>query len=269
MFAGCSPEYSRGRPGGKRPGADPGRIPDLRIGCAGWSVPKASASSFGVAGSHLERYAAALSAVEIDSSFHRPHRPETYARWAASVPPAFRFAVKVPREVTHVRRLRGAREPLESFLAGVRELGGRLGPLLIQLPPSLSFDAAVARDFFDLLRGLHAGPAACEPRHPSWMEDAAEELLRERGVARVAADPPRHPRATDPGGAPEPAYFRLHGSPRLYHSSYSAAYLEALAGRIREVSRRAGAVWCIFDNTAAGAAAANALDLAALLTRAP
>ena len=111
-----------------------------RIGTAGWSVP----SGFGDGGSQLQRYAARFSCVEINSSFYRPHRPQTYARWAASVPAGFRFAVKAPRTITHDARLREPRALLQPFLEEIGALGATLGPLLIQLPPSLAFDAALA-----------------------------------------------------------------------------------------------------------------------------
>ena len=88
----------------------------IHIGCAGWSLPRAAHAHFPPQGSHLERYAAVLSAVEINSSFYRPHRPETYARWRASVPPAFRFSVKEPRRITNELRLRDADEPLARLL---------------------------------------------------------------------------------------------------------------------------------------------------------
>ena len=78
------------------------------VGCAGWSIPRQHASYFPSEGSHLERYARFLPAVEINSSFYRPHKPATYARWAASVPDGFRFLFKLPRAITHERRLRGA-----------------------------------------------------------------------------------------------------------------------------------------------------------------
>src|SRR5207245_7038537 len=102
------------------------------VGCAGWSIPKEHAGLFPTQGSHLERYAGRLNAVEINSSFYRPHRPATYARWAGSVPADFRFAVKVPREITHRRRLADAAEPLDAFLAAAGHLGDKLGPLLVQ-----------------------------------------------------------------------------------------------------------------------------------------
>jgi uncharacterized protein YecE (DUF72 family) len=103
---------------------------------------------------------------------------------------------------------------------------------------------------------------AAEPRHAGWFTPAADALLAEWRVARVAADPARVPAAAEPGGWPGNAYYRLHGSPRTYYSAYDAAFLDALAPRL--AAAPAGA-WCIFDNTALGAATADALGLLARL----
>src|SRR4051812_1797985 len=143
----------------------------LWVGTAGWSIPAAQADRFPGEGSHLQRYSQRLPAVEINSSFYRPHRASTYERWAASVPTDFRFAVKIPKEVTHTRRLANTAEPLARFLEEVRLLGPKLGPLLIQLPPSLLFREDLAVDFLRHLRNSFAGDLACEPRHPSWFTD--------------------------------------------------------------------------------------------------
>ena len=240
--------------------------PPTRIGCAGWSVPKDHAARFPAEGSHLERYAGRLNAVEINSSFYRPHRPATYARWAASVPEDFQFAVKVPRQITHERRLADATEPLEQFLAECGALGPKLGPLLVQLPPSLGFDPHVALAFFDALRARFPGPVVCEPRHPTWFGPDAERLLTDAHVARVAADPASVPPAALPGGWPGLVYYRWHGSPQIYYSDYPDDVLGALAETLRALSVPA---WCIFDNTALGHAAANALSLAERLATPP
>src|SRR3954449_13476072 len=104
------------------------------IGTAGWSIPKEHAAPFPPTRSHLERYGAVFNAVEINSSFYRPHRRATYERWAASVRDGFRFAVKMPKAITHERRLRDAGELLNRFLSEVAGLGPKLGPLLVQLP---------------------------------------------------------------------------------------------------------------------------------------
>jgi uncharacterized protein YecE (DUF72 family) len=232
----------------------------IRVGCAGWSIPKEHAGLFPPHGTHLARYAARFPAVEINSSFYRPHRTATYARWAATVPADFRFAVKVPREITHRRRLVDTGDLLDRFLAEAGALGGKLGPLLVQLPPSLAFAVPVATSFFTALRERFAGDVVCEPRHPSWFAPATEELLANFRVARVAADPAVVPAATEPGGWAGLAYYRLHGSPRIYYSPYSAEYLTALAEQLK-AHAATSAVWCIFDNTALGAATSNALAL--------
>src|ERR1700760_2293664 len=126
----------------------PDRSGIVRVGCAGWALPKEHAARFPSDGSHLQRYAARLPAVEINSSFYKPHRPATYARWAAAVPAGFRFAVKLPRVITHDQRLANAADPLSRFLSETAALGSRLGPLLVQLPPSLAFQDSVAGAFF-------------------------------------------------------------------------------------------------------------------------
>ena len=235
------------------------------VGCAGWAIPKEAQSDFPAEGTHLQRYAARFPAVEINSSFYRPHRPATYARWGASVPPAFRFAVKVPKAITHERRLAGADVPLEAFLAEASVLGERLGCLLVQLPPSLAYDATTAAAFLTVLRARYAGPVAFEPRHASWFADPVARVLEAHRVGRVAADPARVPAAGEPGGWPGTIYFRLHGSPRIYYSPYDESYLDALADRLRAAATRTEPVWCIFDNTALGAATPNALGLLARL----
>jgi uncharacterized protein YecE (DUF72 family) len=243
--------------------------PPLHVGCAGWSIPRGEQARFAEGGSHLERYASRFAAVEINSSFHRPHRPSTYAKWADAVPPSFRFSAKIPKTITHTQRLVDAEPLLDAFLAGAAGLGGRLACLLVQLPPSLAFHEAVADAFFAALRVRFAGGLACEPRHASWFEggsgDTADALLAAHRVARVAADPARVPAAAKGGGWRGLAYHRLHGSPRIYYSSYPPEHLDALAARIAADRLRGVEAWCIFDNTASGAAAGNALDLLARL----
>jgi uncharacterized protein YecE (DUF72 family) len=235
----------------------------IYIGTAGWSIPRAEQSRFPAGDSHLARYARVFPAVEINSTFHRPHRAATFERWAASVPRSFRFSVKIPRTITHERRLAGSAQVLDEFLAGLEPLGAKLGCLLVQLPPSLEFDARVARGFFTALRRRFDRGIALEPRHASWFESRASRLLGDFEVARVAADPPRVEGGAEPGGWMGLAYFRLHGSPRIYYSSYTDDFLDALAARLRETQRRRIPTWCIFDNTTLGAGTGNALTLIA------
>lgn len=230
------------------------------IGCAGWNIPKEASAAFPEAGSHLERYAAVFPMVEINSSFYKPHRPQTYARWAESVPAGFRFSVKVPRAITHDAQLRDIGEPLARFAGEVGELKDKLGCLLVQLPPKFGFHDETVRDFFLRLQERFDCMIACEGRHPSWFSDTATEVLRERGVTRVIADPA----AGQPGPhvpTTDEVYMRLHGAPRIYYSSYPDAYLAELVRELLDYRAAGRQAWCIFDNTAAGEAVPNALDV--------
>jgi uncharacterized protein YecE (DUF72 family) len=235
------------------------------VGTAGWAIPAILRGQAPAEGSGLQRYAGVFRAVEINSTFYRPHRRQTFARWRESTRLDFRFSVKLPRALTHDARLRNCEPALNGFLLQVEGLEEKLGTLLAQLPPSLAFEATVADDFFGDLRAQYAGPAVCEPRHPSWFTDEADALMSKHAVARAAADPARHPDAMVPGGWPGLAYWRLHGSPHMYYSAYGADQLSALAAAID--AEPAANRWCVFDNTASGAAAANALALQALLER--
>jgi uncharacterized protein YecE (DUF72 family) len=237
----------------------------IRIGCAGWSIPSRHRALFGGEGSHLARYATRFSVVEINSSFYRAHAATTYARWAASVPAAFRFSVKLPRAVTHDGRLQGVGPLLSRFAGEVAGLETRLGGVLVQLPPSLAFDARVADTFFAMLRRRLSCGLACEPRHASWFEPRAAALWSRYGVTRVAADPARLPAAAIPAGAGRWRYWRWHGSPRMYYDSYDDARLQALALALRAEAAAGRECWCNFDNTAAGPAMGDAARLQALL----
>jgi uncharacterized protein YecE (DUF72 family) len=242
----------------------------LRIGTAGWSIPAEAKPHFKGEGSHLERYARTLNCAEINSSFHRSHREAVYRRWAEQTPADFRFAVKLPRSITHEGRLRRAREPLRQFLSEVAGLGPKLGPLLVQLPPSFDFEARPVRSFFQLLADMHAGTVVCEPRHLSWFSASADRVLAALKVSRAGADPARCPQAAHPGGWLGPAgdgrgavlYWRWHGSPRKYWSRYDEAWIHDRAAALRHWPAEAQC-WCIFDNTAGSGAVPNALQLRA------
>ncbi|NHN85072.1 DUF72 domain-containing protein [Acetobacter musti] len=231
----------------------------FRVGTAGWSIATPLAASFPDEGTHLVRYGRRLPCAEIDSSFWRPHRRTTYERWAASVPPDFRFSVKMPRVVTHQKRLTETGDDVSRFLDESAGLGDRLGVLLVQLPPGGRFSPEIAASFFDDLRRRFDGMIACEPRHKGWFTPEAEQLLTDRRIARVAADPAPAPGAGEPGGWRGLTYRRLHGSPEMYISDYSPERLAAFATQLREDP--ADEIWCILDNTARGCALPNALTL--------
>lgn len=239
----------------------------IRIGTAGWSIASAHRGLFDEGQSTLARYATLFDATEINSSFYRPHRRETYARWAETVPAHFRFSVKLPRTITHETGLRGALPLLDDFLAQAGGLGTRLGCLLVQLPPSLAFDARVAGTFFAGLRRRWPGSVACEPRHASWFAPRVDALWQRHAIARVAADPAPVADAAEPGGHAGLRYWRWHGSPRIYYGAYDADALAALATRVRAGLAARAQAWVVFDNTAHGHATPNAADFQGLVRR--
>lgn len=244
----------------------------LRIGCAGFSVPRAHWDRSGAVGSHLERTARLFNCVEINTSFYRHHQRTTYERWAASVPTDFRFAVKLMRTMTHERHLQDCADELEQFFSEVNGLGQNLGPILVQLPPRAAFDRRVASSFFASLRRHTQGPVVCEPRHASWFSDDATEVLMQFDIARCAVDPAPIPSAERPGGAATLLYYRLHGSPKMYLSPYAPAQLSQLASEFQQASAALSPhqeIWCIFDNTMVGHATTDALFLAGAVKNAP
>ncbi len=243
----------------------PPRPGTIYVGVAGWALRKEHQHLFPEGQSHLARYAGRLSAVEINSSFYKPHRPATYRRWAETTPDHFRFAVKAPREITHYQRLRASGASLERFLKEATGLGQKLGVVLVQLPPQLPLDGNTADTFFSAFRERFTGAIVCEPRHETWFTEDADALLKRHKIGRVAADPPRAIADGRPGGELSTIYYRLHGSPTIYYSPYSDEAIASTAARLVEWSRRAAQTWCVFDNTAEGHATTNALDLAARL----
>ncbi len=230
------------------------------LGCAGWSLRKEQFALFPTIGSHLERYASRFNCVEINSSFYKSHRVATYQRWAAATPRDFRFAVKLPKTITHLDRLRDSQDNITQFAAEVAGLGSKLGVVLVQLPPSLEFEANLVSTFLTQLKARCPAQVVIEPRHASWFDDEVGSVLIDRSVGRVAADPAVTAGAREPIIADGLAYFRWHGTPRVYYSSYDDATLMELGQRL--VSAVASAeVWCVFDNTAEGAATINALSI--------
>ena len=233
----------------------------LYIGTAGWTIPSRYGGDFPLGGTHLERYAERLDAVEINSSFYRGHKPATYERWAASVPAGFRFAVKMPKAISHEHKLAGCDALVAQFGEEVAGLGTKLGVVLVQLPPSFAHDAALTERFVVALRRHIEAPVALEPRHASWFTPEADGRLKALQVARVAADPAVVPGADRPGGWDGLVYRRLHGSPRIYYSAYAAETLGAIGAALAADVARGVPAWCVFDNTAAYAAMGDALSV--------
>lgn len=162
----------------------------------------------------MHRYARTMNAVEINSSFYRPHRRTTYERWADATPDDFRFAVKVPRTITHAAAV--DLTVIDRFVEEATGLGPKLSVLLIQLPPSRAFDPIWAESVYDALRLRTSATLAIEPRHASWFDEGTDRWLAARNITRVAADPARAKGGDRPGGCRSLCYFRLHGAPRIY-----------------------------------------------------
>lgn len=230
----------------------------LHIGTAGWSIPPHVRASFPPGNSLLEQYSQIFNAVEINSSFYKSHQKTTYERWAATTPPDFQFSIKIPKQVTHYNRLMNSEGHLDSFIKEVSGLNEKLGPLLIQLPPSLSFTSN-AIIFFKALRDRFQGKVVLEPRHASWDNLEALQLLQVYHIERVITDSLKA--LKKPKSEQLFKYYRLHGSPAVYSSSYDAAFLTQLAQDINDSS------WVIFDNTRLGAATKNAMDLISIFRK--
>ena len=240
---------------------------EIRIGLAGWSEAVSRhgkllpATEGGATG--LQRYAAAFDFVEINSSFYRQVRPATFQKWAEEVAEDFRFSVKMHRLVTHYTRLKNT-GILGDFFGSVNGLGKKLAVVLVQLPPTLVFDAAVADRFFSALRELYRGCAVCEPRHASWQQPDAQTLLAKHAIGPVLTEIPGSDDDYLHGSKKAiPLYVRLHGTPRKYYSSYGDKDLGRLAQFLADHAERRRYV--VFDNTAGPAGVRNALHLQRLV----
>ncbi|RYZ59221.1 MAG: DUF72 domain-containing protein [Proteobacteria bacterium] len=242
----------------------------FRIGTAAWAVPKALTESFSGEGSHLERYSQVLNAVEINTSFYRDHKADTYEKWAKATPDHFRFAVKLSKVFTHEDQLAVDPQQLQTVVEGIMRLGEKLAVILIQLPPKLAFHEVTVRRFFELLRSIYQGPIVLEPRHKTWVSPEALIVLKDFHVGKVMADPEPCPAPIEFQKATHDiCYLRWHGSPVIYESRYEAESMEELKTRAKELSRDFKEVWIIFDNTTFAWATVNALEMKALLMKNP
>jgi uncharacterized protein YecE (DUF72 family) len=235
----------------------------IHVGTAHWQLPKQYSGGFSSEGSQLERYASRLNSVEINSSFYKEHQLKTYERWRDAVPADFRFSVKISHVFTHDLELRVDFDLLKESIEKILTLKSKLGVLLVQLPPSLDFQAHDVADFFNKLRRLYQGPVAVEPRHYTWLRPEALELMHELELSKVFADPAPCPLELKDSPLVGVTYFRLHGSPQIYKSDYPKTLLQELARDFKELPHQN--IWCIFDNTTYGYATKNALDLSASL----
>ena len=227
------------------------------IGTAGWNSAGLSGE-----GSHLEIYSQHFNAAEINSSFYKNHQRSTYERWRESVPAEFRFSVKLFKQFTHVDRLDTSKKELRGTIQSIAGLREKWGALLIQTPPSLAFDRKCATRFVKQLKTCTQVACFMEPRHESWFGSEALDVLESLGIELAFADPsPVATKSLKSGSH----YLRLHGSPRIYYSSYSKRFLSEIAARIQAQAGERK-TWCIFDNTTLGHALKNAQTLQKLLS---
>jgi len=267
----------------------------IRVGISGWRYPPWRGTFYPrdlPQRRELEYASRHVATIEVNGSFYSLQRPEFYARWRDETPADFVFSVKGPRYVTHMLKLRGSEQAVANFFAsGIANLGEKLGPILWQLPPMLRFDperlapflaalprdtdeaAAIARRRNDKVKGrarLAFGPChplrhALEVRHPSFVDPAFVDLLRDQNVALVVADTAgKWPYAEDVTA--DFVYLRLHGDKKLYVSGYTGPALVRWRDRLvawsegaepADATRIAAAkparrahrdVFCYFDN---------------------
>jgi uncharacterized protein YecE (DUF72 family) len=271
---------------------------EARVGISGWQYRQWRSVFYpkGLRQADELAYAAGrLTSIEVNGSFYSLQRPASWVRWRDTVPDDFVFAVKGPRFVTHIKRLRDIDAPLANFFAsGLLALGPKLGPLIWQLPPNLAFDeslldaflarlprshgdaAALARHREKRMSGrtsyaLHA-PAgralrhAVEVRHPSFETDAWRSLLERHHVASVTADTAgKYPRID--WATADFAYARLHGEKELYTSGYDEESLERWAAWVRKHLRAGRDTFVYFDNDVKVRAPVDAIALIERLPR--
>lgn len=257
----------------KRPWSNPTRTEDAssgavaRIGTSGWSYDHWEAVLYPSGLPPRERlacYVAAFDTVELNASFYRWPPPATFASWRRRLPEGFEMAVKASRGLTHARRLREPENWIERMSAGLHELAGRRGPLLVQLPPTMERDDERLDWFLARLPGWTQ--PAIEFRHPSWNDEGVFELLERRRAAYCVMSGAGLPcilRATS-----DLVYVRLHGPDdrALYGGSYTDDALAWWADRIREWEGQGRRVYAYFNNDGDGNAVRNAETLRTALT---
>jgi len=206
-------------------------------------------------------YARHFPAAEINNSFYQLPKAETLEHWRDAVPDNFRFAVKASRYITHMKKLKDPRQPVDRFLQRVAVLGDRLGPVLFQLPPNWRCNVERLAAFLAALPGT--GRYAFEFRDPSWFDDKVYQLLEEAGAAFCIYD--LAGRQSPKTVTADLVYVRLHGPDQAYEGSYSVQALAGWAGAISAWKNQGRNVFCFFDNDQQGYAPANARRLQEML----
>jgi uncharacterized protein YecE (DUF72 family) len=237
---------------------------DIHIGLSGWSYKEWKGDFYPStlkSKDWLQFYAQKFDITEINSSFYRLPLKTTVESWAEKVPKGFLFCPKLNRYVTHLKRLKQPEEPLSSFFEVFDALKDKIGPILIQLPPSLAFDESVTDYFFSVLNKYYSQyQFALEARHESWHTAKCLELLKAYRIAFFISHSNNYfPYAEEITA--DNIYVRFHGPSQLYNSSYDQATLEKYGLKFLEWARSGKTIWIFFNNTMNGHAIQNALFL--------
>ncbi len=234
-----------------------------KIGTSGWSYShwkEIFYPSHITESKWLDFYSDHFDTVEVNATFYRLPSPKTFDNWYQKTPDSFIWAVKGSKFITHTRRLKDSKEPLTRLYTAIEGLREKLGIILFQLPPSLSFDKELFLTFCENLDHTHNH--ALEIRHPSWIDSHIFEILKMYNIAYCLSDTagkyPYHEAITA-----DFIYIRLHGSQNLYVSKYSEDELQEWAKKIRNWNMP---TYIYFDNDNRGFAIKNAKRLKEILS---
>ena len=237
----------------------------IHIGTSGWSY-KHWAGLYYPAGlrpaHYLRFYSKQFKTAEINTSFYRLPKETSLQNWLAEVPEDFVFCPKMSRFLSHMKKLHDAQEPVDRFCSLFDEINHRLGPVLIQLPDTLRFNADVTKAFYQILKTKKDFRFAMEVRHESWFSDESLFLMKTFSISLVFAQSLYYPYLEVPT-APD-IYLRLHGPGQLYASAYDDECLAEYARKLKKWESEGYNVWIFFNNDVYGYAYQNAgllLDL--------
>lgn len=240
----------------------------FHVGTSGWSYKHWSGVFYPEdisSDQYLEYYTTKFDCVEINSSFYHLPKGTTVAGWVRRTPHSFMFCPKISRYITHSLKFENIEDPLKRFLNVFQELKKQMGPVLIQLPPGLTFNKSKVKTALGVLGEQCADCRfAIEVRHPSWITGVFFDLLSQYSMAYVIADSgnryPDHEAVTA-----DFVYLRFHGHEQLYASDYCESDLHAYAEKITEWLEDHKEVWVFFNNDFYGYAVKNAEMLSTIL----
>lgn len=235
------------------------------IGCSGFSYPHWKGVFYpgGLPRKKwLDYYCKKFSTIELNVTFYRLLKKETFRKWYEATPEGFTFSLKGSRFITHVKRLREPKEPLKLFMERAVVLKEKLGVILWQFPPGFGKDTDRLGGFLEALRP-YGMRNTFEFRDESWIDEETVSLLRKEGCALCMADWPLF--LDDLPLTAGFAYIRRHGRGGGYDSCYSAEELKKDARRIRKYLKQGKDVFVYFNNDAFGYAPRNSLELKGIL----